>query len=333
MLRNRAVLFVALAAWLAACVPTAAESAAYKYIRVGAAADAATTARPGLALMGGGTDQDEAFRFLCDRAGGGDFLILRSHGGDDYNPYVQKLCKVNSVATLIVPSRAAAEDPFVARAIAQAEAVFIAGGDQGEYVNFWKGTPVEAELNRAIGRGVPVGGTSAGLAVLGEFVYTSLGDKPDDPNLDAKTALGDPFGPRITLDRAFVDIALLKNTITDTHFAKRNRMGRLLVFLARIRMENDVPARAIAVDEKSAVLVEPTGAARVIGPGRGAWFVDAAAAKGTLEARTPLSFGPFAVQHVAAGHGFDLRSWSGEANAYTLNVVDGEITSPAKTVY
>ena len=55
--------------------------------------------------MGGGTDLDEAFLWLCDRADGGDFLILRAHGDDDYNPYVQGLCHLNSVATLILPDR------------------------------------------------------------------------------------------------------------------------------------------------------------------------------------------------------------------------------------
>jgi len=37
-------------------------------------------------MMGGGSDLDEAFRWLCGKANGGDFLILRAHGGADYNP-------------------------------------------------------------------------------------------------------------------------------------------------------------------------------------------------------------------------------------------------------
>lgn len=330
---KRFVRALALVVCLAASISALAQPPAYKYIRVGSPADASATSRPGFALMGGGTDLDEAFRFLCDRSGSGDFLILRSHGGDDYNPYVQKLCHLNSVSTLIVPSRAAAEDPFVARAIAHASALFIAGGDQGEYVTFWANTPVQAEMNKAIARGVPIGGTSAGLAVLGQFIYTSSGDKPDDPNLDAKTAIAAPFGPRITLDRDFVDISLLKNTITDTHFAKRNRMGRLLVFLARIREEQSPAIRAIAVDERASVLVEPTGEARVIGPGRGAWFLDASAAHGNLapakpgEAPQPLTFGPFAVQHVAPNHSFNLKTWSGDSVHYELSIQSGEVTS------
>ena len=316
-------------------VSAIAQSPAYRYIRVGNASDVEAASRPGFALMGGGDDLDEAFRFLCDRSGSGEFLILRSHGGDDYNPYIQKLCHQNSVATLIVPSRAAAEDPFVARTIAHASALFIAGGDQGEYITFWKNTPVQSELNRSIARGVPIGGTSAGLAVLGQFIYTSLGDKPDDPNLDGKTALANPYSPRIALDRDFLDIPLLKNVITDTHFAKRNRMGRLLVFLARIHQESAPAIRGIAIDERSAVLVEPTGQARVIGPGRGAWFIDATAAHGTLAANAPLTFGPYAVQKVPPGHAFNLKTWSGDATSYTLNIQSSQVisTQPNHSLY
>ncbi|HEY1894944.1 MAG TPA: Type 1 glutamine amidotransferase-like domain-containing protein, partial [Terracidiphilus sp.] len=151
---------------------TSAPSAKFRYIRVGSATHAsAVSPRAGFALMGGGDDLDEAFRWLCDRAGSGDFLVLRATGDDEYNPYVQKLCRVNSVATLVIPGRAAAADPAVARIISQASVLFIAGGDQANYINFWMGTPVQAALNDAIRRGVPTGGTSAGLAVLGEYAY------------------------------------------------------------------------------------------------------------------------------------------------------------------
>ena len=103
-------------------------------------------------MMGGGADLDEAFRWLCRKANGGDFLILRARGDDDYNSYVNGLCKLNSVATLIIPDRNAAQDPAVADIIRHAEAVFIAGGDQSRYVNFWQGTPVQDAINANIAR-------------------------------------------------------------------------------------------------------------------------------------------------------------------------------------
>ena len=85
-------------------------------------------------MMGGGSDLDEAFAWLCKRGNGGDFLILRATGDDDYNSYVNKLCQANSVATLIIPNREAAEDPAVAEIIRKAEVIFIAGGDQANYL-------------------------------------------------------------------------------------------------------------------------------------------------------------------------------------------------------
>ena len=154
--------------------------------------------------MGGGDDLDEAFKWMCERAGGGDFVVLRASGDEDYNPYIQGLCKLNSVATLILKSREAAKDPFVANAIRHAEAVFIAGGDQAHYINWWMDTPVQQALNEAIDRGVPIGGTSAGLAVQGEFVYSAQGDAPDDKDLSSPQTLANPFHPRVTIVRAFL---------------------------------------------------------------------------------------------------------------------------------
>src|SRR5262249_26321013 len=99
----------------------------YQYFRSGNPKDVHTKTTAGFALMGGGKDLDPAFRWLCERAGGGDFLVLRASSDDDYNPYIQGLCHLNSVGTLILTSREAASDPFVAKTIGDAEAVFIAG--------------------------------------------------------------------------------------------------------------------------------------------------------------------------------------------------------------
>src|SRR6476660_7358057 len=123
----------------------------YSYFRVGNAADVTTVTTGGTVLMGGGTDVDAAFQWMCGRSGNGDFLVIRATGTDAYNPYIQDLCpSANSVATLIIPNRAAASDPFVASTIQSAEALWIAGGDQSDYINFWKGTPVEDSLNTLI---------------------------------------------------------------------------------------------------------------------------------------------------------------------------------------
>ena len=316
-----------------ALAATAQTAASYRYFRMGNQADAKVDSQSGFALMGGGDDLDDAFRWLCKRSGGGDLLVLRAHGDDEYNSYIKDLCHLNSVATVIIPDRAAAMDPFVEKAIRRASGLFIAGGDQANYINFWMGSPVEEALNDAIRRGVPIGGTSAGLAVLGEYVYTAQGDKPEDADLDSKTALAAPFGPRITLAHEFLQIPILKGLITDTHFAKRNRMGRSLVFLARVNQLDGKPAatstpriHGIGVQERAAVLLEPNGKATVIGHGN-VYFIRPTGFADTLEPGKPLTFRTTEVQKVSPKHTFDLKAWQGDATHYTLSVEAGTVTS------
>jgi len=317
------------------------QTSGYRYIRTGENADVAVQPRPGYALIGGGADLDEAFQFLCERSGGGDMLVLRATGDDAYNAYLRAICHLNSVATLIVPSREAAANPFVADTIRHASAIFIAGGDQANYINFWMNTPMQTALNEAVQRGVPFGGTSAGLGVMGEYVYTAQGDKPDDPNLDGRTALADPYGPRINLTGRFLDIPILKNVITDTHFKRRDRMGRLLVFLARLNEPDGkpvpseaAPIRGIGVDERTAVLLEPNGTAHVVGDGR-AYFIDADHGRGTMQPHKPLTYGPLTVQKVAPGSDFYMSSWAGDAISYRISVDSGRLrsTQTANEIY
>src|SRR5580700_5030510 len=209
-------------------------AASYKYKRLGSDLDAQTRTEPGIAMMGGGSDLDEAFRWLCGKANGGDFLILRSQGKDDYNRYVSKLCQMNSVATLVIPNRKAAGEPRVAQIIRQATVIFIAGGDQSRYVELWKGTPLQEALNAHATAGKPMGGSSAGLAVLGQFVYGALDNKSNDADLTSREVLADPCAKRVALVRDFLKVPGFDNTLTESHFAKRDRMGRSLGFLARI---------------------------------------------------------------------------------------------------
>ena len=101
---------------LIVCLAVSANAAKkYSYFRVGNANDVTTTTTPGTMLMGGSTDVDAAFVWMCRHSGNGDFLVIRATGTDAYNPYIQQLCpSENSVATLIIPNLAAANDPAVA---------------------------------------------------------------------------------------------------------------------------------------------------------------------------------------------------------------------------
>jgi len=91
-------LFWILLLWLSLFGMAPGASAKWKYFRAGSASDSTVTPRPGFALMGGG-EQDLALKFLCERANGGDFLILRANTRDDYaqevNEKIRALCPLN----------------------------------------------------------------------------------------------------------------------------------------------------------------------------------------------------------------------------------------------
>jgi cyanophycinase len=323
--------------FLIACLSLLAHAESYKYFRLGNKDDVQTKPTAGIAMMGGGSDLDEAFRWLCDKGNGGDFLILRARGDDDYNSYVKGLCKANSVATLIIPDREAAQDPAVAEIIRKAEVVFIAGGDQANYIRGWKGTPVESAINEGIRAEKPIGGTSAGLAVEGEFVYSAAGDKPEDKNLSSADVLPNPYFERVTLERDFLKIPHLESLITDSHFAERDRMGRSLGFLARIMKDGwSSSPREVAIDEKSAVLVDADGKARVVGTGKGAYFLRPTQAPEVCEKGAPLTFRGISVYRVRTHGQFDLTAWTGDGGeAYSLSVERGKIesTQVGKEIY
>jgi cyanophycinase len=305
-------------------------SAKWKYFRAGNAADSTIIPRAGFALMGGG-EQDPALKVLCEWANGGDFLILRANTEDDYaqkvNEEIRAFCPLNSAATIVFSEREDSGDPKLLERINQAEAIFIAGGDQSNYVRFWQDTPVQDALNRHIAAGKPLGGSSAGLAVLGEFSFSSMIDTIHSP-----AALADPYGNKVTLSRDFLRIPLLTGVIAETHFVKRDRMGRLIVFLARILQDGWAKqVRAIAVEEGAAVLLEPDGQAKIIGTGP-AYFLEAKSPPEKCRRQVPLAFGGIFVHRAPSGASFNLKKWKGTGgDDYQISAVNGELKTAGST--
>ena len=308
---------------LVCLVLAAAPDAPYDSYLTGNEADAHTKTSPGLLLSGGGGDVDEAFRWLIAKAGGGDVVVLRASGSDGYNRYIPTLGAVNSVRSFVIRSPEAARDRELIQQIGQAEAVFLAGGDQWNYVRMWKGNAIGEAVNRAWVRGVPVGGSSAGLAVLGEYAFSAQND-----TVTSAQALVDPFDKRVTIETEFLRFPPLRGVITDSHFSRRDRMGRLLVFLARLQTEKKADPRGIGIDEATAVLVETDGTARVAGKGS-AFFVRLAEKVRECRPGARLDGARYEVVRVAAGEGvFDLKKWHGAGGtAYTLAVEQGVVRS------
>lgn len=317
-----------------AAAPPTYSSKSYDYYLTGSAADVQQPA-PGtqlLVLMGGGADVDAAFRAMMDKAGGAarakvDVVVIRVSGADGYNQYLYDMGGADSVETLVIKTRAGADDPEVNRIVANADVLFIAGGDQWNYINLWKGSRLDTTLQQLVARKVPFGGTSAGLAVLGQVDFSA-----QYGTITSDQAMANPYDRRLALDRDFINtLPGLSGTITDAHLVTRDRMGRLMAFLARIIANGwvDRPdaARGIGVDEATAVMVDG-GQASVLGTGA-AYFLRPSIAATTIQTKKPLTFRSVQVNKLVAGSGsVDLLNWPAAAS-YTLSVESGALTSSA----
>jgi cyanophycinase-like exopeptidase len=218
----------------------------------------------GMVLAGGATDNDNAMTWFLEHANGGDVLVIRASGSDGYNDYLysQLGVNVNSVETILWNNAAASNDPYVLQQIENAEAIFIAGGNQLNYVNFWRNTAVEDLLNAHLNvKHAVIGGTSAGMAILGGH-YFSAGNG----SVLSNEALSNPYGASVTIGQQdFLDMPFLHDVITDTHYDNPDRRGRQMAFMARIYQDGNPMALGIASTEYVAVCIGENGIATAFG--------------------------------------------------------------------
>jgi len=319
------------------CAAAASAEPGYKHYVVGNPADVTTATTPLLVMQGGGTDVDYNFVRMGAASGGGDFVVIRASGTDAYNPYILGLCACDSVETFVFKNHNGAYQPFVIEHIKNAEALFIAGGDQSDYVNLWKGTPVEDAINYLANvKKVPIGGTSAGMAVLGEFLYSAM----TNSSLTSEEALADPFHKDLTLDKDFLTIPTQAGIITDQHLIERDRMGRTVTFLARLVHDGwTAEGLAIAADRETAVHVDPEqGKAEVFAtpdhPTPYVYFLRTPGPPQVCQPGVPLTFLNVEVYRIDPTGWFDLKTWTGHGGiAYTLSAEVGVLTSSRGGIY
>ena len=218
----------------------------------------------GVCLMGGATEDDNAMKWFLQRADGGDVLVLRASGSNGYNSYLYSGLGilVNSVETIVCNNALASNEPYIIQKIQEAEAIWFAGGDQWNYISYWRNSPVDNAINQAIQqRNIVIGGTSAGMVIQGEYYFSA-----QNGTVTSATALSNPYNALVTVDSsAFIQNNYLDNTITDTHFDNPDRKGRIMTFLAKISADYGVFANAIACDEYTSVCIDTNGIARVFG--------------------------------------------------------------------
>jgi cyanophycinase len=125
-----------------------------------------------------------------------------------------------------------------------AKLIFISGGDQSRFMDIVLNTPIMDAIHYAYMKGAIISGTSAGAAVMSKLMIT--GNQKLNPDLENLFP---------TIEEGNIEIreglGLLKNTIIDQHFVKRQRLNRLIA----VSIEN--PGKlCVGIDESTAIIVE-----------------------------------------------------------------------------
>lgn len=293
------------------------------------------TTQSGCLLIGGAegnkSGEHEATQWFLKRAYGGKYLVLRVGGIGRQADWICRNYRdwIYSAAELSIDSREAANNSQVTDYILDADALFIAGGDQNDYQEYWQGTKTEETLNYVINeKKIPIAGTSAGMAILGDYYYA-----PDHQGVISSEILNDPFHYNTEhIHRSdFLQVPYLHQVLTDTHLDRLNqwnpetRYGRLLGLLAKVIYEdnNQLDHYGIGLEEGAFVAIDDQGIAKVFGNGtnmgQDAYFLQTnEALPEQMEPGWPLIWDndgkavkTYRISGTPDGSGhFDLKDWS-----------------------
>ncbi len=276
-----------------------------------------------LCVVGGGSENynnwsDLPYRWMVEKAGRGPALVLHYDSGSAWLENYFKSFGAESAASLVIANRAAADDSANYAKIRSAKLLFLRGGDQSRYHVVWKGTLTERAITEVYQGGGVVGGTSAGLAVMGGVDYSALTPR----SVVSSFALLNPFHPDITLTNDF--LPLLPQVLFDSHFTARGRIGRLLAFVGQWNVSQDADLLGIGVDERTAFCIDPDGEGTVFGAG--AVFVLHANPESELScsANKPLFFTEWTLHALTQGFRYQVQT-----RQVSGIPASAQITSPA----
>lgn len=134
-----------------------------------------------------------------------------------------------------------------------ANAVFFLGGDQSYLTRDMLGTKLLEKVFEIYNKGGVVGGSSAGAAVMSEIMITGN----ELINTDSVNSFISITKGNIETKKGF---GFIKNAIIDQHFIKRKRYNRLLTLMCEHK-----DLLGIAIDESTAIVVNPDNTFNVIG--------------------------------------------------------------------
>lgn len=244
---------IAAAALVAAAIPA------------GLAGQAGPVAPAGpLFIVGGGRQPDGLVTRFIEMSGGpgaARIAVIPLASSDPAGSgagKVEHLREFGADAFVLLTSGDSARDPAIRDRLNGATGIWFTGGDQSRITAALDDTPLLAAIRESNLRGVPIGGTSAGAAIMSPLMITGSQVLADE---DTVGYHGDTFSriARGTIEMV-PGFALLPRVIVDQHFVRRERHNRLIS--AVLERPDHI---GIGIDESTALEVTSTGRWQVHG--------------------------------------------------------------------
>ena len=130
----------------------------------------------------------------------------------------------------------------------------------------------------------------------------------------------------MTVDRDFFVFPQLAGFITDSHFATRDRMGRLVGFLGRIITDGwATSVKGIGIDEETAIVVDANGKGEILGVGK-AYLVNANQAPTVCTAGKPLEYSGLSLHRIGSSDTLQFPAGTTSAPAEPLSAAGGMLS-------
>lgn len=211
-----------------------------------------------LVIIGGGEDRTDDKAILCkfiELAGGTDAKIVvitaASKVADEmWEVYDRAFgdLGVKERRHIHLATRADANKPELAKAVEDADGIFMTGGDQKRLLAIIGGTLLDEAMHSALKlHGACIGGTSAGASAMSGHMLAE-GRVELQPELGS-ISLGAGLG-------------FLHRVVIDQHFSERHRLSRLLTVVAQ-----NPYLHGVGIDEDTALVIKRGSGIEVIGAG------------------------------------------------------------------
>jgi cyanophycinase len=215
--------------------------------------------------IGGGSENyndwsDAPYRWIVQKADSGKIIIIDVADATTWLPNYFMSLGASQAYNKTIPNISSANLQSTYDELITAKGIFIRGGNQWDYIRFWKGTKVDSAIQYVFNNGGVIAGTSAGAAVLGEIDFSAQAGSiyPDE-------ALQNPFNSLMRFEDNF--LKLVPNVLFDTHFIERGRHGRLIGMIYNRHFNTGKDIIGAGIDDRTAICVSPDGTGEVMGSG------------------------------------------------------------------